>query len=116
MRGDEIGFPDGIDTAGWTDFRARIWNATRLIPYGQTRSYSWVAATAGQPRASRAAGQALHYNPVPILVPCHRVVGANGELVGFGGGLALKQQLLLLERDHAEASLDAVHPIAEKAG
>ncbi len=116
MRGDRIRFPDDIDTTGWTDFRARIWNATRLIPYGQTRSYSWVAATAGKPRASRATGQALHHNPVPVLVPCHRVVGANGDLVGFGGGLALKQQLLRLERGPGEASLDAVHSVAENAG
>lgn len=97
MRGEPVIFCDPLDTSGWTDFRSRVWNAARLIPYGQTRSYSWVAAAAGQPRASRAVGQAMHFNPVPILVPCHRVIGANKSLTGFGGGLALKQQLISLE-------------------
>ncbi|MBN1152267.1 MAG: MGMT family protein [Dehalococcoidia bacterium] len=97
MRGERVDFPDEIDRRGWTDFRSRVWDATRLIPYGQTRSYGWVAATAGQPAACRAAGQALHNNPVPILVPCHRVIGAGGALTGFGSGLELKRILLALE-------------------
>ncbi len=97
MCGEEITFHDPIDQTGWTRFRSRVWNATRQIPYGETRSYSWVAATIGQPRACRAVGQALHNNPVPILVPCHRVIGADKALTGFGGGVALKQQLLSLE-------------------
>jgi methylated-DNA-[protein]-cysteine S-methyltransferase len=102
MRGEAVEFQDPLDTSGWTDFRFRIWSATRLIPYGQTRSYSWVAAAAGQPTASRAAGQALHVNPVPILVPCHRVIGADRTLTGFGGGLALKERLIALESQHSE--------------
>ena len=97
MSGEKVDFTDRLDRSGWTDFRSRIWDATSRIPYGQTRSYSWVAATAGQPTACRAAGQALHHNPVPLLVPCHRVIGAGGELTGFGSALALKQQLLSME-------------------
>jgi methylated-DNA-[protein]-cysteine S-methyltransferase len=103
MRGEPVAFPDTLDTSGWTDFRTRVWSAARLIPYGQTRSYAWVAAAAGQPTAARAVGQAMHANPVPILVPCHRVIGSNQSLTGFGGGLALKQRLLALESAHAGA-------------
>jgi methylated-DNA-[protein]-cysteine S-methyltransferase len=98
LAGESVEFPDVIDRSSWTPFRERIWAATMQIPYGQTRSYAWVAATAGQPRACRATGQALHSNPVPILVPCHRVVGADGNLTGFGAGLGLKQELLALEQ------------------
>ncbi|TFH33687.1 MAG: methylated-DNA--[protein]-cysteine S-methyltransferase [Dehalococcoidia bacterium] len=97
MQGERVVFPDQLDTSGWTSFRSRVWEATRQIPYGETRSYSWVAATIGQPAACRAVGQALHNNPVPPLVPCHRVIGVGGALTGFGGGLPLKQQLLSLE-------------------
>ena len=72
--------------------------AARRIPYGRTRSYGWVAARAGRPRAARAAGQAMARNPLPLIIPCHRVIGADGSLVGYGGGLALKRRLLELER------------------
>jgi len=108
MRGEQVAFADNLDRSGWTDFRSHVWDATRRIPYGETRSYAWVAATAGQPGACRAAGQALHNNPVPVLVPCHRVIGANGELTGFGSGLALKQRLLLMESGAHAASGDPV--------
>ena len=104
LAGEIVDFPDLIDRRTWTPFRARVWDATRCIPYGQTRSYGWAAAAAGQPRGCRAAGQALHHNPVPILIPCHRVVGANGSLVGFGAGLELKQQLLALEQPSSRGS------------
>ncbi len=86
-----------LDTNGWTDFQVRVWLATQEIPYGETRSYSWVARKADNPRACRAAGQALHHNPFPIVVPCHRVIGADGTLTGFGGGLEMKRRLLSLE-------------------
>jgi len=108
MRGEQVVFADNLDRSCWTDFRSRVWEATRRIPYGETRSYAWVAATAGQPAACRAAGQALHNNPVPILVPCHRVIGAHGELTGFGSGLALKQQLLWMESGSHPASGNSV--------
>jgi len=97
MEGDRVEFPDSVDTTGWTPFRTRVWNATRQIPYGQTWSYGRVAAAIGQPGACRAVGQALHRNPVPMIVPCHRVIGADASLTGFGSGLALKQALLRLE-------------------
>ena len=104
MDGEHVPFDDDVDTSGWTPFRTRVWEATRAIPYGETRSYSWVAAHVGQPNAPRAVGQALHNNPVPIIVPCHRVIGANGALVGFGGGCDLKARLLALEQGADVAS------------
>lgn len=83
-----------------TPFQCRVWRALENIPYGQTRSYADVAALVGNPKATRAVGAANNRNPIAILVPCHRVVGANGKLTGYAGGLALKQRLLDLERAH----------------
>ncbi|MGO9257447.1 MAG: methylated-DNA--[protein]-cysteine S-methyltransferase [Bryobacteraceae bacterium] len=81
-----------------TDFQIRVWRHLQTIPYGQTRSYSAIAQAIGRPSAVRAVGAANGANPVPIVVPCHRVIGANGKLVGYGGGLPLKRRLLELER------------------
>jgi len=92
---------------GGTDFQRRVWNALRTIPYGQTRSYSQIAAQIGAPRAVRAVGAANGRNPIPIIVPCHRVIGASGSLVGFGGGLAWKRLLLDLEATYVERSREA---------
>jgi methylated-DNA-[protein]-cysteine S-methyltransferase len=86
---------------GGTAFQAAVWKALREIPYGKTLSYGELAARAGTPRACRAAGTANNRNPVVIIVPCHRVIGADGGLTGYGGGLALKQYLLDLERQGA---------------
>lgn len=80
-----------------TPFQLKAWAALQAIPYGQTRSYAQQAAALGNPKACRAVGMANHRNPVMIFVPCHRVIGANGSLTGFGGGLAMKQALLDLE-------------------
>ena len=80
-----------------TDFQKRVWRQVAAIPYGETRSYLQIAAAIGSPRAVRAVGAANGANPVPIVVPCHRVIGANGKLVGYGGGLAMKKRLLELE-------------------
>lgn len=80
-----------------TDFRLRTWQALLTIPYGETRTYGQIAAQIGSPRAVRAVGGANHHNPLSIVVPCHRVVGADGGLVGFGGGLEVKRSLLELE-------------------
>jgi methylated-DNA-[protein]-cysteine S-methyltransferase len=77
-----------------TEFQQRVWRALRDIPYGTTRSYGWLAAEIGAPGAARAVGLANGQNPVSIIVPCHRVVGANGALTGYGGGLPAKQWLL----------------------
>jgi len=81
-----------------TDFQMSVWNALRTIPYGETRSYRDIAEQIGNSKACRAVGMANHWNPIAIIIPCHRVIGANGTLVGFGGGLALKQKLLELEK------------------
>lgn len=83
---------------GGSDFRRGVWNALLEIPYGETVTYSELARRIGNPRAVRAVGQANHHNPIPILIPCHRVVGARGALTGYAGGLDLKEKLLLLER------------------
>ncbi len=82
-----------------TPFRQRVWQALLAIPYGECRSYGAVAAAVGQPKASRAVGMANRCNPLPILIPCHRVVGANGRLTGYAGGLDKKELLLNLERN-----------------
>jgi len=86
-----------LDLAG-TDFQIRVWRQLETIPYGETRSYSAIAQAIGRPAAVRAVGAANGANPVPIVVPCHRVIGASGKLVGYGGGLSLKKRLLELEK------------------
>lgn len=83
-----------------TPFQKRVWNALLAVPYGETRSYGQIAEQIGSPGAARAVGMANNRNPIAILIPCHRVVGADGSLVGYGGGLALKRRLLALEREH----------------
>lgn len=81
-----------------TPFRQQVWQALVAIPYGQTRSYGQIAADIGKAKAARAVGSANHHNPIAIIIPCHRVVGADGRLTGYAGGLSLKEQLLLLEK------------------
>ena len=80
-----------------TPFQQEIWDALLTIPYGETRTYKQIAEQIGRPKAVRAVGQALNRNPLPILFPCHRVIGSGGKLVGFAGGLAEKQRLLEFE-------------------
>lgn len=80
-----------------TDFQMQVWAALRSIPYGSTASYGEVAARIGRPKAVRAVGGANNANPISIIVPCHRVIGADGSLTGYGGGLDTKQVLLALE-------------------
>jgi methylated-DNA-[protein]-cysteine S-methyltransferase len=99
FRGERLDFGLPLDMRRLGRFAQDILSACAQIPYGQTRSYGEVAALAGAPGAARAAGQALARNPLPILVPCHRVIGADGRLVGFGAGLEMKRRLLALERD-----------------
>jgi methylated-DNA-[protein]-cysteine S-methyltransferase len=81
-----------LDTEG-TEFQKRVWREVAAIPYGETRSYLQISTALGSPGAVRAVGAANGANPVPIVVPCHRVIGAKGKLVGYGGGLALKRRL-----------------------
>ena len=80
-----------------TEFQKKVWAALLTIPFGETRSYAEIAAAIGQPTASRAVGAANGKNPISIIAPCHRVIGANGELTGFAGGVEAKAQLLALE-------------------
>ena len=80
-----------------SDFERRVWEALRQIPYGETRSYGDIAKAVGDPGAARAVGIANNHNPVAVIVPCHRVIGADGKLVGYGGGLPRKRHLLSLE-------------------
>ena len=81
-----------------TPFQQRVWQALQQIPYGATRTYGAIATAIGNPRASRAVGMACNKNPLLLIVPCHRVVGANGKLVGFAYGTEAKRWLLELER------------------
>lgn len=102
--GDLTSFDLDLELVG-TDFQRRVWAALLTIPYGQTASYGQIAAQIGSPAASRAVGLANGHNPISIIVPCHRVVGANGSLTGYGGGLDRKRTLLDLERKHSHALL-----------
>jgi methylated-DNA-[protein]-cysteine S-methyltransferase len=87
-----------LDLQG-TEFQKKVWRALLAIPFGETRSYAQLAAQIGSPAAVRAVGAANGRNPLSIVVPCHRVVGANGELTGFAGGLEVKAKLLAMERE-----------------
>jgi methylated-DNA-[protein]-cysteine S-methyltransferase len=82
-----------------TKFQQEVWKSLTQIPYGKTKTYGEIAAELGRPGAARAVGGACHDNPFPILIPCHRVVGKDGKLTGFGGGLDTKKWLLALESD-----------------
>ena len=81
-----------------TDFQRRVWKALMKVPYGVTATYGQIAEDIGSPKAVRAVGNANSANPVSIIVPCHRIIGSNGELVGYGGGLSVKRRLLKLEQ------------------
>jgi methylated-DNA-[protein]-cysteine S-methyltransferase len=95
--GKEVYFPQILDLTQATVFECSVWETTRKIHYGEWRSYSWIAQQIGKPQAPRAVGQALGRNPLPIIIPCHRVLASDGQLRGFGGGLEMKQYLLDLE-------------------
>ena len=96
LAGELIEFQSPLDLRG-TEFQKRVWREVKAIPYGTTCSYREVAERIGQPRAYRAVGAANGANPVPIIVPCHRVIGRDGSLTGYGGGLTMKERLLRLE-------------------
>jgi len=95
--GERRDFSVPIDPQG-TQFQRRVWKALQTIPYGETRSYKDIAIAAGCPKGFRAVGLANNRNPISIIIPCHRVIGSNNKLVGYGGGLAVKEFLLNLER------------------
>jgi methylated-DNA-[protein]-cysteine S-methyltransferase len=94
--GTRKAFDVRLDASG-TPFQRRVWDAMRDIPYGETISYGELAQRIGNPRAVRAVGRASGANPIAVIVPCHRVIGANGSLTGYGGGLDRKAKLLALE-------------------
>lgn len=80
-----------------TKFMKQVWTALQEIPYGEVRTYGQIAQTVGKPKAARAVGMANHRNPIPIIIPCHRVIGSNGKLVGYALGMDMKEFLLKLE-------------------
>jgi methylated-DNA-[protein]-cysteine S-methyltransferase len=96
--GERLAFELALGLVG-TEFQRRVWEALQTIPYGETRSYGEIARQIGSPGAFRAVGLANGHNPIGIIVPCHRVIGSNGSLTGYGGGLDRKRQLLDLERN-----------------
>jgi methylated-DNA-[protein]-cysteine S-methyltransferase len=102
--GDRTDFELNLDLVG-TQFQRRVWGALQTIPYGQTRSYGEIARQIGSPGAFRAVGLANGHNPIGIIVPCHRVIGSNGSLTGYGGGLDRKRALLELEKSRAAPAL-----------
>lgn len=99
LNGNRFSFDLPLAPQG-TAFRQDVWKALCSIPYGETRSYKEIAEAIGNPKASRAVGSANNKNPIPFFIPCHRVIGADGSLVGYLGGLQLKKLLLDLEKKH----------------
>ena len=102
--GELTDFHVELDLRG-TEFQRRVWQALLTIPFGETRSYGEIAEQIGAPGAARAVGLANGHNPIAIVVPCHRVIGANGSLTGFGGGLDRKRTLLELENQRVNLTL-----------
>jgi methylated-DNA-[protein]-cysteine S-methyltransferase len=96
LEGRRTDFDLPLRPAG-TPFMQAVWDRLRAIPYGETRSYKQLAAALGNPKAARAVGMANNRNPIPLIIPCHRVVGSGGKLVGFRGGWDIKRRLLELE-------------------
>lgn len=90
--------PIPVDLRRGSPFQRQVWQALHKVPFGETRSYLQVAASIGKPSAARAVGQACGRNPIPVIIPCHRVLASNGKLGGFSSGLQVKQKLLELER------------------
>ena len=103
LAGKRRAFSLPIDPRG-TPFQMQVWKALLTIPYGETRSYGDIAATIGNPRASRAVGSANRNNPLSIVIPCHRVIGADGAIGGYGGGISEKHFLLALENQNRIAN------------
>lgn len=95
--GSRVKFDLPLEVKG-TEFQKKVWNELLKIPYGQTKSYKDIAIAIGNERASRAVGMANNKNPIPIIIPCHRVIGSNGKLVGYAGGVNVKEKLLNIEK------------------
>lgn len=97
LDGNRTSFELPLNPQG-TEFQKNVWKALCQIPYGETRSYKQVAEAIGNPKAPRAVGMANNKNPIMIIIPCHRVIGSNGSLIGYAGGLHIKERLLALEK------------------
>ncbi len=95
--GEAVILNEPLDPAIGTPFQKRVWAICRAIPRGETRTYGELAHEAGSPRAARAVGQAMARNPWPVIVPCHRVLGSDRRLTGYGGGLEMKREMLIME-------------------
>jgi methylated-DNA-[protein]-cysteine S-methyltransferase len=105
--GERREFDVPLDPAGGTEFERRVWAALREIPYGETEAYGELADRIGHPGRARAVGAANGRNPIAIVIPCHRVIGADGRLVGYGGGLPRKRRLLELEGRPSQLDLES---------
>lgn len=97
FQGKQVSFDFPLDLGQGTPFQKRVWKKLQEIPYGEYRSYKWIAEQIGQPQAARAVGMANNQNPLPPVIPCHRVIGSNGKLVGYASGLHIKRHLLEME-------------------
>ena len=98
FQGKQVDFDFPLDLGSGTPFQIMVWNKLREIPYGECRSYAWVAEQIGNPCAVRAVGMANNKNPLPPVIPCHRVIGSNGSLTGYASGLHIKKYLLEMEK------------------
>ena len=98
FKGKQVDFDFPLDLCSGTPFQIMVWNKLREIPYGEGRSYKWVAEQIGNPRAARAVGMANNKNPLPPVIPCHRVIGSDGTLTGYASGLHVKKYLIEMEK------------------
>jgi len=98
FRGEKVKFSSPLDLRFGTPFQRKVWKKLRTVPYGRTSSYQWLAQAINNPQACRAVGNANGRNPIPIIIPCHRIVASNGDLGGYTGGLTIKKFLLNLEQ------------------
>lgn len=97
LKGERVEFKVKIDISGGTDFQRMVWRTLCNIPYGETKSYKWLADLVGCPNGFRAVGQANGKNPIPIIIPCHRVINSDGSIGGYSGGIEIKKRLLEIE-------------------
>jgi methylated-DNA-[protein]-cysteine S-methyltransferase len=97
-------FRQRLELAEGTEFERAVWHALLEVPYGETRTYKWLAERVGRPRATRAVGQALSKNPVPIVLPCHRIIESDGSIGGYSSGVDIKRRLLDMEYYYSEGS------------
>ena len=103
LRGRKVSFPDRLDLSRASNFHRSVWEVARSIPYGETRTYGWVANKLNKPGAARAVGQALAKNPLPVIIPCHRVICNDGNFGGYSSGMGWKQRLLEIEKNMQSA-------------